>query len=63
MFSLNFYNKKVKDTILKFNTMHKELDVTPTSTSYGKLVKYSCDSNEVFVMLILYILFCPVFSF
>ncbi|CAA7054303.1 unnamed protein product [Microthlaspi erraticum] len=44
-------NATVKDIILKFNKMHKELDVTPTSTSYGKLVKYSCDSNEVVTAL------------
>uniref|UniRef100_A0A1J3EC35 Pentatricopeptide repeat-containing protein, mitochondrial n=1 Tax=Noccaea caerulescens TaxID=107243 RepID=A0A1J3EC35_NOCCA len=44
-------NATVKDTILKFNKMHKELDVTPTSTSYVKLVKYSCDSNEVVTAL------------
>lgn len=48
-----FLQLKVEDTILKFNKMHEELDVMPSSTSYEKLVKYSCDSNEVFVMLVL----------
>lgn len=47
----NFLQLKVEDTILKFNKMHEELDVMPSSTSYEKLVKYSCDSNEVFFML------------
>nr|AAD03456.1 contains similarity to Ipomoea nil leaf protein (GB: D85101) [Arabidopsis thaliana] len=44
-------NPTVEDTILKFNKMHEELDVMPSSTSYEKLVKYSCDSNEVVTAL------------
>ncbi|XP_013662012.2 pentatricopeptide repeat-containing protein At4g04790, mitochondrial isoform X2 [Brassica napus] len=44
-------NLTVEDTILKFNKMHEELDVMPSSTSYEKLVKYSCDSNEVVTAL------------
>ena len=47
----NCLRLKVEDTILKFNKMHEELDVMPSSTSYEKLVKYSCDSNEVFFIL------------
>lgn len=57
----NCLQLKVEDTIIKFNKMHEELDVIPSSTSYEKLVKYSCDSNEVFFMLIVY-LFCYFFS-
>ncbi|KAJ4876421.1 Pentatricopeptide repeat-containing protein [Raphanus sativus] len=44
-------NLTVEDTIIKFNKMHEELDVIPSSTSYEKLVKYSCDSNEVVTAL------------
>ncbi|KAF8112124.1 hypothetical protein N665_0066s0002 [Sinapis alba] len=44
-------NLTVEDTVLKFNKMHEELDVMPSSTSYEKLVKYSCDSNEVVTAL------------
>ncbi|KAJ0264912.1 Pentatricopeptide repeat-containing protein [Hirschfeldia incana] len=44
-------NLTVEDAILKFNKMHEELDVMPSSTSYEKLVKYSCDSNEVVTAL------------
>ncbi|KAL0712781.1 hypothetical protein Bca4012_019759 [Brassica carinata] len=47
----DFDINKVEDTILKFNKMHEELDVMPSSTSYEKLVKYSCDSNEVVTAL------------
>lgn len=53
----NFLQLKVEDTILKFNKMHEELDVMPSSTSYEKLVKYSCDSNEVFFMLTAFFFF------
>jgi len=49
-----FLQLKVEDTILKFNKMHEELDVMPSSTSYEKLVKYSCDSNEVFLLCLFY---------
>jgi len=49
-----FLQLKVEDTILKFNNMHEELDVMPSSTSYEKLVKYSCDSNEVFLLCLFY---------
>ncbi|ESQ38119.1 hypothetical protein EUTSA_v10028431mg [Eutrema salsugineum] len=44
-------NLTVEDTILNFNKMHEELGVMPSSTSYEKLVKYSCDSNEVVTAL------------
>ncbi|CAH8381853.1 unnamed protein product [Eruca vesicaria subsp. sativa] len=44
-------NLTVEDTIMNFNKMHEELDVKPSSTSYEKLVKYSCDSNEVVTAL------------
>lgn len=52
-FACFFLQFKVEDTISKFNKMHEELDVVPSSTSYEKLVKYGCDSNEVSVMRIL----------
>ncbi|KFK28771.1 hypothetical protein AALP_AA7G044600 [Arabis alpina] len=44
-------NPMVGDAILKFNKMHKELDVVPSSTSYEKLVSYLCGSNEVVTAL------------
>lgn len=42
--------------------MHEELDVMPSSTSYKKVVKYLCDSNEVFVMLFFFLVFFLVLS-
>ncbi|CAN8246249.1 unnamed protein product [Cochlearia groenlandica] len=42
---------KVEGTILKFNNMHEELDLKPSSQSYEKLVRYLCDSNEVVIAL------------
>ncbi|KAL1196375.1 Pentatricopeptide repeat-containing protein [Cardamine amara subsp. amara] len=44
-------NLTVEDSILKFNKMHEELNVMPSFTSYGQLIKYSCDSNEVVTAL------------
>ncbi|VVB07809.1 unnamed protein product [Arabis nemorensis] len=51
MYSTCTPNLMVEDAILKFNKLHKELDVMPSSTSYEKLVKYLCDSNEVVTAL------------
>ncbi|XP_006286359.2 pentatricopeptide repeat-containing protein At4g04790, mitochondrial isoform X1 [Capsella rubella] len=51
IYSTSTPNLTVEDTILKFNKMHEELDAMPSSTSYEKLVKYSCDSNEVVTAL------------
>ncbi|KAG7541961.1 hypothetical protein ISN45_Aa07g020020 [Arabidopsis thaliana x Arabidopsis arenosa] len=40
-------NSTVKDAVLKFNKLHEELDIMPSSTSYDKLITYLYDSNEV----------------
>ncbi|CAN7071100.1 unnamed protein product, partial [Brassica oleracea var. botrytis] len=44
-------NSSVEDAILKFNKLHEELDIVPSSTSYVKLVGYLCGSNEVAIAL------------
>ncbi|XP_010439409.1 PREDICTED: pentatricopeptide repeat-containing protein At4g21880, mitochondrial [Camelina sativa] len=44
-------NSTVDDTIFKFNKLHEELDVVPSSTSYENLVSYLCGSNEVVTAL------------
>ncbi|RID78373.1 hypothetical protein BRARA_A01211 [Brassica rapa] len=40
-------NSTVDDAILKFNNLHEELDIVPSSSSYEKLVNHLCGSNEV----------------
>ncbi|XP_010448975.1 PREDICTED: pentatricopeptide repeat-containing protein At4g21880, mitochondrial-like [Camelina sativa] len=44
-------NLTVEDAIFKFNKLHEELDVVPSSTSYENLVSYLCGSNEVVTAL------------
>ncbi|EFH46118.1 pentatricopeptide repeat-containing protein [Arabidopsis lyrata subsp. lyrata] len=44
-------NSTVEDAIFKFNKLHEELDVVPSSTSYENLVSYLCGSNEVVTAL------------
>ncbi|CAN8325536.1 unnamed protein product [Cochlearia groenlandica] len=40
-------NSTAEDAILKFNKLHEELDILPSSTSSEKLVDYLCGSKEV----------------
>ncbi|XP_019087796.1 PREDICTED: pentatricopeptide repeat-containing protein At4g21880, mitochondrial isoform X1 [Camelina sativa] len=40
-------NLTAKDAVLKFEKLHKELDIKPSSTSYTKLITYLYESNEV----------------
>lgn len=40
MFSYDIGGLKVKDAVLAFNKLHKELDIKPSSTSYEKLFTY-----------------------
>ncbi|XP_023634891.1 pentatricopeptide repeat-containing protein At4g21880, mitochondrial isoform X2 [Capsella rubella] len=40
-------NSTVENAIFKFNKLHEELDIMPSSTSYENLVGYLCGSNEV----------------
>ncbi|CAL9226349.1 unnamed protein product, partial [Arabidopsis halleri] len=40
-------NSTVRDLVLKFNKLHEEVGIMPSSTSYDKLITYLYDSNEV----------------
>ncbi|XP_010240953.1 PREDICTED: pentatricopeptide repeat-containing protein At4g04790, mitochondrial-like [Nelumbo nucifera] len=40
-------NLVVEDIALKFRDLHEMLEVTPSSTSYEKLIMYCCDSCKV----------------
>lgn len=53
---ISYYNwlvgiLKGEDVILKFKDLHEQLVVTPSSTSYNKLVTYFCDSFKVWILL------------
>ncbi|XP_062077813.1 pentatricopeptide repeat-containing protein At4g04790, mitochondrial-like isoform X2 [Humulus lupulus] len=44
-------NLAVEDVILTFKNLHSKLEVTPSSASYEKLVKYCCDIRKVHAAL------------
>ncbi|KAF4378051.1 hypothetical protein F8388_020687 [Cannabis sativa] len=44
-------NLAVEDVILTFKNLHSKLEVTPSSASYEKLVKYCCDLRKVHAAL------------
>ncbi|CBI20513.3 unnamed protein product, partial [Vitis vinifera] len=50
-YASNMPNLAVEDVILKFKDLHAQLVVTPSSTSYNKLVTYCCDSFKVHAAL------------
>ncbi|KAA8526940.1 hypothetical protein F0562_008831 [Nyssa sinensis] len=50
-YAISIPNLAVEDVILKFKNLHTKLEVTPSSISYEKLIKYSCDSLKVHVAL------------
>lgn len=51
---LDNYVLKVEDVILKSKNLHTELDVTPSSVLYEKIIMHCCDSLKVW-----YDSFCP----
>lgn len=38
---------KVEDAILEFKDMHQKLEVSPSSSAFEQLIKYTCDLKEV----------------
>lgn len=50
-YAVSLPNLAVEDVILKFKDLHQELEVSPASSSYEKLVMYACDLLEVHLAL------------
>ncbi|VFQ78765.1 unnamed protein product [Cuscuta campestris] len=47
----NIPNLAVEDIVLKFKNLHAEMDLTPTSAQYEKLIKFFCELLKVHVAL------------
>ncbi|VFR01889.1 unnamed protein product [Cuscuta campestris] len=47
----NIPNLAVEDIVLKFKHLHAEMDLTPTSAQYEKLIKFFCELLKVHVAL------------
>ncbi|XP_059659603.1 pentatricopeptide repeat-containing protein At4g04790, mitochondrial-like isoform X2 [Cornus florida] len=50
-YAISMPNLAVEDVILTFKNLHAKLEVTPSSISFEKLIKFSCDSLKVHVAL------------
>ncbi|XAR56644.1 hypothetical protein NMG60_11037205 [Bertholletia excelsa] len=50
-YAVSLPNLVVEDIISKFRYLHGKLEVTPSSTSYEKLIEYCCDALKVHVAL------------
>ncbi|XP_028807755.1 pentatricopeptide repeat-containing protein At4g04790, mitochondrial isoform X2 [Neltuma alba] len=46
-YTVSLPNLAVEDVILKFKDLHQKLEVSPSSSSYAKLIVYACDLLEV----------------
>ncbi|XP_019196928.1 PREDICTED: pentatricopeptide repeat-containing protein At4g04790, mitochondrial-like isoform X2 [Ipomoea nil] len=44
-------NLAVEDIVLKFKNLHAEMDVTPSSAQWEKLIKFSCELLKVHIAL------------
>ncbi|CAH9135680.1 unnamed protein product [Cuscuta epithymum] len=50
-YSTNVPNLAVEDVVRNFKVLHEDIDVTPTSVQYSRLIKLSCESCKVHTAL------------
>ncbi|THG07950.1 hypothetical protein TEA_003794 [Camellia sinensis var. sinensis] len=50
-YAISMPNLAVEDVFLNFKNLHRELEVTPSSASYEKLIRHCCDSLKVHMAL------------